>query len=113
MPALISRQISTPRSIHSVENGTKVTATSSCSLLVNAARKGNVNTIKILIYLSADVNGTYNGVTTLLAAAIAGQEAAMMELLHSAWRQPSARDDEGCTIFKLLLTTATTTSPRC
>ncbi|RHZ46400.1 uncharacterized protein CDV56_102039 [Aspergillus thermomutatus] len=83
MPAIVSRQTSTPRPINSVENGTKVTTISSCGLLVNAARKGNVDTIKILIYLGVD-------------------EAAMMELLqHGA--SLKARDEEGCTIFKLLL----------
>ncbi|GIK00901.1 hypothetical protein Aspvir_004931 [Aspergillus viridinutans] len=102
MPALISRQIPSPRSISSVENGTKVTTTSSCGLLVNAARKGNVDIIRFLIYLGADVNESYDGVTPLLAAAIAGQEAAMMQLLENG-ASPTARDKEGCTIFKLLL----------
>ncbi|GFF34561.1 isoform 2 of ankyrin repeat domain-containing protein 42 [Aspergillus udagawae] len=102
MPALISRQIPSPRSINSVENGTKVTTTSSCGLLVNAARKGNVDIIRFLIYLGADVNESYDGVTPLLAAAVAGQEAAMMQLLENG-ASPTARDKEGCTIFKLLL----------
>lgn len=102
MPALVSRQISTPESNISVQNGTKVPSTTSCGLLVNAARKGNVDVIRFLIYLGADVNEYYDGVTPLLAAAIAGQEAAMTELLQND-ASPTARDSEGCTIFKLLL----------
>jgi hypothetical protein len=102
MPALISRQISPPESILSVKNGTKVPPTSSCGLLVNAARKGNVDIIRFLIYLGANVNEYYDGVTPLLATAIAGQEAAMFELLQND-ASPTARDKEGCTIFKLLL----------
>ena len=70
--------------------------------LVDAAKAGDVETIEKLIQGGADVNGKSDGITPLIAAAVAGKTIAVKVLLGSK-ASVEVRDDDSYTVITLAL----------
>ena len=69
---------------------------------VETARDGDIETLQRLIDEGADVNGKSDGITPLIAAAVAGKTIAVKFLLGSL-ANVEVRDDDGYTVITLAL----------
>jgi len=68
----------------------------------NAARAGDIPTLEALLRKGADVNGTVDGLSPLMGAAVAGKDDAVYWLLKKT-ADVTARDPSSYTVIKLTL----------